>query len=132
MGKATPNIWGRLATGYFEKGEMENAFKSLRVALSLHDSSKEIKLEDKVIAELLRVVCKKGSSEDCEKVINILRSVIPLQRRTYHSLLKAYVASGKEVDRLLDTMKLDNYEEDEETLKILSLTQNECKTSSCP
>ncbi|KAL0305750.1 UNVERIFIED_CONTAM: Pentatricopeptide repeat-containing protein, mitochondrial [Sesamum radiatum] len=101
MGKATtPNIWGRLATGYFEKGEMENAFKSLRVALSLHDSSKEIKLEDK--------------------------------RRTYHSLLKAYVASGKEVDRLLDTMKLDNYEEDEETLKILSLTQNECKTSSCP
>ncbi|KAK4399109.1 Pentatricopeptide repeat-containing protein, mitochondrial [Sesamum angolense] len=94
MGKATtPNIWGRLATGYFDKGEMENAFESLKVALSLHDSGKEIKLDNK--------------------------------RRTYYSLLKAYVASGKEVDRLLDTMKLDNYEEDEETLKILSMTQNE-------
>ncbi|KAL0363369.1 UNVERIFIED_CONTAM: Pentatricopeptide repeat-containing protein, mitochondrial [Sesamum calycinum] len=113
MGKATTaNIWGRLATGYFEKGEMENAFESLKVALSLHDSGKEIKLDNKVIAELLRVVCKKGSHEDCEKVLSMLRSVIPLQRRTYYSLLKAYVASGKEVDRLLDTMKLDNYEEE--------------------
>ncbi|KAK4439937.1 Pentatricopeptide repeat-containing protein, mitochondrial [Sesamum alatum] len=133
MGKATtPNIWGRLATGYLEKSEMGKAFESLKVALSLHDSSKEIKLDDKVITELLWVVCKKGSPEDCEKVVSTLRSVIPLQRRTYHSLLKAYVASGKEVDRLLDTMKLDNYEEDEETLKILSLTQNECNTSSSP
>ncbi|KAL0353094.1 UNVERIFIED_CONTAM: Pentatricopeptide repeat-containing protein, mitochondrial [Sesamum angustifolium] len=133
MGKATtPNIWGRLATGYFEKGEMENAFESLKVALSLHDSGKEIKLDNKVIAELLRVVCKKGSHEDCEKVLSMLRSVIPLQRRTYYSLLKAYVASGKEVDRLLDTHELDNYEEDEETLKILSMTQNECKTSPSP
>lgn len=106
MGKATtPNIWARLATGYFEKGEMGNAFESLKVALSLHDSSKEIKLDDKVIAELLRVVCKKGSREDCEKVFSILRPVVPLQRRTDYSLLKDYVASGREMDRLGPSME---------------------------
>lgn len=120
----TPNIWGRLARGYLEKGKMDNALESLKVAISLHDASKEIKLDDNVIMEVLRLIGEKGSFDDAERVVNLLRSIGPLKRQMYHALLKSYITGGKEVDRVLDIMKSDNYEEDEETLKILSLEQN--------
>ncbi|KAK6149908.1 hypothetical protein DH2020_017433 [Rehmannia glutinosa] len=121
----TPNIWGRLSTGYLEKGEVENALNSLKVALSVHDASKEIKLDDKVIIKVLRLVGEKGNSDDDEKVVNLLRSVVPLKRQMYHALLESSVSAGKDVHGLLNIMKRDNYEEDRETLKILSLEQKE-------
>ncbi|KAK4485224.1 hypothetical protein RD792_007852 [Penstemon davidsonii] len=118
---STPNIWGKLAAGYVEKNVISKAFESLKVALSLHDASKGIKLDDKVITNLLSLVGEKGSFDDAENVMNLLKSVLPLKRNMYHALLKSYVIAGKEVDRVIDIMKADNFEEDEETLKILSL-----------
>lgn len=122
---STPNIWGRLATGYLEKGEMASALESLKVALSLSQGSKEIKLDDKVITEVLRLVGEKGSFDDAEKALNLLRSSIPLKTQMYHALLESFISVGKEVDRLLDIMKSDNYEVDEDTSKILSLEKKE-------
>lgn len=119
----TPNIWGRLAREYAAKGKIENALESLKTALSLHDPSKELKLNDKVITGVVRLIGEKGSCDDAERVINLLRAVVPLGRQMYHTLLKAYITSGKQVDRLTDIMRSDDYQEDEEALKILSLQQ---------
>lgn len=115
-----PNIWGRLARGYIERGKMGNAVESLKVALSEHDANEGNKLHDKVITDVLRSIGVKGSSVDAESVVNLLRSKLPLKRQMYHTLLKLCVNGGKEVGWLLNIMKSDNYEEDEETLKILS------------
>ncbi|PIM97435.1 hypothetical protein CDL12_30095 [Handroanthus impetiginosus] len=123
MGKSSrPSIWRLLATGYLEKGEMDNALESLKIACSL---SKQNKLDDKTITTVLRSAGEKGSYEDAEKVVDFLRSVMPLKKWMYHELLRSYISCGKEVARLLDTMKADNYEDDEETLRILSLKQSE-------
>ncbi|KAH6792918.1 hypothetical protein C2S52_003395 [Perilla frutescens var. hirtella] len=121
---STPNIWGRLARRYLETGKIESALDSLKIALSLHDPSKEHKLNDKVITEVVRLIVEKGSSADAERVISLLRSMVRLERQMYHTLLKSYITSGKQVDRLVDIMRSDDYQEDEETLKILSLQQN--------
>ncbi|KAK6124339.1 hypothetical protein DH2020_041909 [Rehmannia glutinosa] len=115
-------IVGHIETAY---GEVDNALNSLKVALEVHEASKEIKLDEKVITKILSFVGEKGSSDDDEKVVNLLRSVVPLKRQMYHALLKSSVSAGKEVHGLLNIMKSDNYEEDGETLKILSLEQKE-------
>ncbi|KAL2495019.1 Pentatricopeptide repeat-containing protein [Forsythia ovata] len=122
---STANSWGKVAVGYLEKGEVENALRSMKVALSLHVGSKEWKLDPKVITRILSLVGEKGCNEDSEKTINWLRSVMPLNRQMYHALLKSYISVGKEVDRLLNSMRADNLDEDEETKKILSMKQNE-------
>ncbi|KAL8468015.1 hypothetical protein ACS0TY_031312 [Phlomoides rotata] len=120
-----PNIWGRLARGYIEMGKMGNAVESLKTALSEHDVNEGNNLHDKVITDILRSIGVKGSSADAERVVNLLRSKLPLKRLMYHTLLKCCVNAGKEVGWLLNIMKSDNYEEDEETLKILSSKQND-------
>lgn len=120
----TPNIWGRLAREYIAKGKIENGLESLQRALSLHDPSKELKLNDKVISGVLRLIGEKGSCDDAERVLNLLRAVVPLERQMYHTLLKAYITSGKHVDRLISIMRSDDHQEDEETFKILSLQEN--------
>lgn len=125
-GKAsTPNSWGKVAAGYLEKGEIENALRSMKVALSLHDGSKQWNLDPKVITRILSLVGKKGCCEDTEKFINVLRSVMPLNRQMYHALLKSYISACKEVDGLLNSMRADHLAEDEETENILSMKENE-------
>lgn len=115
-----PNIWGRLVRAYIERGEIGNALESLKTALSEHDASEGHKLQDKVIIQILRLIGEKGSSADAESVLHLLRSKLSLKRQMYHTLLKSCINAGKEVDWLLNAMKLDNYEEDDEILKILS------------
>ncbi|KAL8032611.1 hypothetical protein ABFX02_13G107500 [Erythranthe guttata] len=130
MGKAsTPYIWAKLAMGYIEKGEMGSALESLKIALSLCHGSKEIKLDDKVVTEVLRLVGERGSFEDAEKVVNLLRSAAPVKGQMYHALLKAFVDGGKEVDGVLGIMKSDNFDEDEETMEIPS-SEQELKSDS--
>ncbi|KAG8385560.1 hypothetical protein BUALT_Bualt03G0057900 [Buddleja alternifolia] len=120
----TSNVWGRLSAGYLEKGEMGKALESIKVIIRFRNVTKDIKLDDKVITKILRLVGEKGGSDDAEKVVNLLRSAIPLKRQMYHTLLKSCIASGKEVGAFLDMMKADNYEEDKETLEILSIKQD--------
>ncbi|CAA0825293.1 Pentatricopeptide repeat-containing protein -mitochondrial [Striga hermonthica] len=45
-GKGTlPDMWGRVVEGYLEKGEVDNAVNTLKVARSVHDASDYSKLE---------------------------------------------------------------------------------------
>lgn len=122
--ESTPHIWAMLGRGYLEKGDIENALKSLKTAISLHDSSKELKLDNKVIRGIVRLIGERGSCDDCERVVNLLKGGIRLERPVYHTLLKSRIAKGKDVNRIIDMMRSDDYEEDEETIKILALQQN--------
>ncbi|XP_051128899.1 pentatricopeptide repeat-containing protein At4g21705, mitochondrial [Andrographis paniculata] len=121
MGKeTTPNIWGRLVIGYLEKGKMDNGLECLKMAISLCEAYKGAKIGDKVVTKLLKLVGEKGRLDDAEKVVTWLRSAIPLRRHMYKTFLNSYITSGgEERERILDILKADKYEKDEEFLKIL-------------
>ncbi|XP_073061422.1 pentatricopeptide repeat-containing protein At4g21705, mitochondrial-like [Primulina eburnea] len=121
---STSNIWARLAAGYMEKDEMEKALSAMKVATSLCDVREGNTIQDTVIGRILSLFGEKGSSDATEDVVDLLRSVMSLNRQMYHTLLKSNISGGKEVNRLLDIMKTDGFEEDEETKRILAMWKN--------
>lgn len=117
-GKATnPNCWMVVAGGYLQKGEMEKALGCLKTALSLYVENKGWKPSPSVIGGLLNWIGDNAGVEDAEVLVSLLRNVVPVNRRMYHALIKAYVRSGKEVNGLLDRMKKDNINENEKTIE---------------
>ncbi|KAF8409278.1 hypothetical protein HHK36_005352 [Tetracentron sinense] len=121
----TPNSWGIVAAGYIDKQMMEKAVESMKVALSLHVENEGWKPNPKVIRSILNWLGDKGDIEGVEAFVDSLRSVIPMDRQMYHTLIKANIRSGKEVDGLVEGMKADKIDQDEETKKILSLRHAE-------
>lgn len=123
-GKATlPNSWGTVAAGFLDKSEMTKAFICMKAALCLYEENKGWKPNHRVITGILSWLGDEGDAEDAEAFVSSLKTVIPMNRKMYHALLKANVRAGKEVQRLLDGMKTDKIDEDEETKKILGMMQ---------
>lgn len=58
--------------------------------------------------------------EAAEEMASLLRNLVPLTRDVYHILLETYVHAGQPVSDLLDRMKNDGFEADEETDKIIA------------
>ncbi|KAK4797824.1 hypothetical protein SAY86_030150 [Trapa natans] len=121
-GKATsPETWAKLALAYFDRGDMERTVESMKVCLSLHESTvKQCKPDPKVIRATLVWLGDNASFEDVEAYVVSLKSVAAAKDRcAYHALLKAGLRHGKEVSRLLERMRADGMDEDEETKQIL-------------
>ncbi|XP_057429070.1 pentatricopeptide repeat-containing protein At4g21705, mitochondrial [Lotus japonicus] len=121
-GKATtPNWWTIVASSYLHKGEMEKALECLKTSASLCAENKGRKPNPKVVAGLLSWIGNKSSVEDAEVLVSLLRNIVSVNSLMYHALIKSYLRAGKEVDELLDRMKKDDINENEETKKILSI-----------
>ncbi|EXC18128.1 hypothetical protein L484_014529 [Morus notabilis] len=120
-GKATTsNSWGVVASKYLEKGEMEKAVECMQAALSRY-LGKDWKPNPKVIRRMLEWLGDKGSVKDVEAFVKSLETVVTVNKQMYHALLKAHIRAGKEVDSLLESMKTDKIDEDEETKKIVAI-----------
>ncbi|KAE9599282.1 hypothetical protein Lal_00043973 [Lupinus albus] len=117
----TPNSWSIVASGYMNKGKMKKALRCLKTALSLYVENKGWKPNPKVISGILNWLGDKGSVEDAEVLVSSLRNVVPVDREMYHALIKTYVRGGKEVDGLLDRMKIDKVDGNEETKEIVNM-----------
>ncbi|XP_057512533.1 pentatricopeptide repeat-containing protein At4g21705, mitochondrial-like [Actinidia eriantha] len=122
-----PNIWGKVAEGYLNKGEMGKARECMKAALSLHVRNKGWKPNPEVISVILSWLGDTGSIDDVEAFVSSLRTIMPMNRQMYHALLKANIKIGKEVEGLLSSMKADKITEDEETKEILGLRENGTK-----
>ncbi|KAJ8761442.1 hypothetical protein K2173_001573 [Erythroxylum novogranatense] len=121
-GKATdPKSWGTLAAGYLDRGEVMKAFNCMNTALSVRVKGKRWSPNPVVITGALSWLGDEGSAEDAEAVFTSLKGVIPMTREIYHALLKAYIRGGKEVHQLLEQMRTDKIDEDDETKKILAM-----------
>ncbi|XVE51321.1 hypothetical protein DITRI_Ditri02bG0030700 [Diplodiscus trichospermus] len=121
-GKATsPNGWGVVATGYLDKGQVRKAFECMKAALSSTMENKGWKPNLRVVTSILDWLGDEGSLNDVEDFVSSLRTVIPVGRKMYHALLKANIRDGKRVDKLLDRMKADKIDEDEDTKRILAM-----------
>ncbi|XP_062096222.1 pentatricopeptide repeat-containing protein At4g21705, mitochondrial [Humulus lupulus] len=126
-GKMTsPNSWSIVALKYLEKKETEKALELMKVAISLHSLHSEVvwKLNPRVTTKLLSWLGDNESVEAVKAFVDILRTVVPVNRHMYHALLIAHIRGGKEIDAILEGMKSDKIDEDEETKKILAMRLN--------
>ncbi|KAK6268775.1 hypothetical protein QUC31_012935 [Theobroma cacao] len=117
----TPNSWGVVAAGYLDKGQVRKALECMKTALFLTVENKGWRPNLRVITSILEWLGNEGSIQDAEDFVASLRTVIPVDRKMYNALLKATIRDGKGVDKLLDLMKADKIDEDEETKTILAM-----------
>ncbi|XAR66455.1 hypothetical protein NMG60_11012706 [Bertholletia excelsa] len=121
---STSDSWEKIAKGYLNKGNIDKAKVCMQVALSYEkNQTKGWKPNPKTVTSLLISLGETGSINDVEAFVGQLRDVILMDRQMYHALLKASIRSGKEVDGLLQGMKADKINEDEETKMILGLRE---------
>ncbi|KAK8594562.1 hypothetical protein V6N13_015484 [Hibiscus sabdariffa] len=117
----TPNSWVSVAASYLDKGQVKKAFECMKAALSLFVEGKGWKPNLRVVAGILDWLGDEGSIRDAEEFVESLRRMIPVDRKMYHALLKAHIRHGERVDKVLDRMKADKINEDDETETILAM-----------
>lgn len=116
----TPNSWAIVAAGYLDKQNMEKTVDCMKKALSVREENEGWRPKPRVVSSVLSWLGDNGNIEEVEAFVSSLKTVIPIDREMYHALIKVYIRVGKEVDCLLERMKTDKIDADEETEKILS------------
>ncbi|WOL00213.1 hypothetical protein Cni_G08926 [Canna indica] len=111
------NSWERLAGLYFTCGQNAKAVESMKKALA----KEQIiwKPNPTTIATTLEYLKEQKDAQGAEEIARLLRNRGLLTREIYNCLLKIYVSAGKPTTDLLDQMRKDGFDADEETCKIL-------------
>ncbi|KAI6703769.1 hypothetical protein NL676_012905 [Syzygium grande] len=86
--ETTPDSWAGVAAGYWHKGDMEKALKSMKVALSLPMAKKRWKPDLKLITAILNWLGDNSNVADVEAFAGFL-SIVPVSREIHDALLKA-------------------------------------------
>ncbi|KAK4285957.1 hypothetical protein QN277_002580 [Acacia crassicarpa] len=116
----TPNSWSIIASGYVAKQDMEKAFQCMKQALALRAENEGWKPKLDLISGILSWSSYHKNMDEVEEFVNSLKTVIPMNRDMYLSLLKVHVRRGDQVDEILERMKADGVVVDEEVESILS------------
>lgn len=119
------STWYKLAGGFFMTGQVLKAVDMTRKSLASATSPWKPDLAH-VLMSLNHFMDQKDV-EAAEEIASMLQKLVPLTRDVYHSLLKTYVLAGKPPSDLLERMKRDDLEADEETERILA---GECEKIS--
>ncbi|XP_058078088.1 pentatricopeptide repeat-containing protein At4g21705, mitochondrial-like [Magnolia sinica] len=116
-----PNSFGIIAAAYVKKGEMGKAVEYMKRAISVFPGNEGWRPNQRVVSSVLGWLGDEGDAEGTEAFVRLLSAVIPMNREMYHALIKANVRAGKDVEGILESMRAENIETDEEMEKILSL-----------
>lgn len=116
----TPNSWAIIASGYLDSQNMQKAFECMKEALAVQVENKGWRPKPRTVSSLLTWLGDNGDFEEAMAFIKSLMTVIPVNREIYLALIKIYIRSGKDVDLLLQSMRSDNIDVDEEAENILS------------
>lgn len=115
----TPTCWSVVADGYFEQEKMEKAFECMKKALVLQSKNTRWRPKRIVVMGILDWLADNREVEEVEAFMGSMKNVVQTGRKMYHALIRAYIRSGKEVDGVLERMKSDGIDVDENTQKIL-------------
>ncbi|KAG0549001.1 hypothetical protein BDA96_01G217000 [Sorghum bicolor] len=107
------NTWYKLAGGFFKTGEVSKAVDMTRKALESATPPWKPDLTNVLMS--LEHFMNQKDVEAAEEIASMLQKLGPLTKEVYHCLLKTYVRAGKPVSDLLERMKKDGLEADEET-----------------
>lgn len=123
----TPDSWGLVAAAYVEKGVLDNAYRCLKTALGVVEVGKrKWRPGVKVVTGVLSWLGDEGSLREVESFVASLRSCVGVNSEMYHALVKADIREGgNNVETLLQRMKEDKIETDEETMGIRG-TRSHC------
>ncbi|KAL6883526.1 hypothetical protein ACP4OV_010940 [Aristida adscensionis] len=116
--KPYANTWYKIAGGYFKNGEVLKAVDLTRKALV--SGSDVWKPDLTYVLMSLNYFMDQKDVQAAEEMASMLQKLVPLTRDVYHCLLKTYARAGMPVSDLLDRMKKDGIEADEETNRILA------------
>ncbi|XP_073286101.1 pentatricopeptide repeat-containing protein At4g21705, mitochondrial-like [Primulina huaijiensis] len=120
--KPTPNSWSIVSAGYLNFNNMAKAFECMKEALSVIERNMKWIPKPVEIATILEWLGDNGEFEQVEDFVQSLRTVIPVSKHMYDALIKANTRVGGDSGWILDRMKTDDIEVDEETRKMLSST----------
>ncbi|KAG5020482.1 hypothetical protein AAZX31_06G228900 [Glycine max] len=115
-----PNSWSIVASGYVAKENMEKAFQCMKEAVAVHAQNKRWRPKVDVISSIFSWVTNNRDIEEAEDFVNSWKSVNAMNRGMYLSLMKMCIRYGKHVDGILESMKADNIEIDEEIKETLN------------
>ncbi|KAG6500185.1 pentatricopeptide repeat-containing protein At4g21705, mitochondrial-like [Zingiber officinale] len=115
--------WGIVAAGYAEKNMFDKAHELMKNALCVYVSSSGWEPNATTISGILNYLGDEGEVKEVETFISLLKLAMPVDREMYHTLVKAYARAEKDASEVLQRMKDDGIEADEETEKISSSRQ---------
>ncbi|KAA8523886.1 hypothetical protein F0562_010309 [Nyssa sinensis] len=114
-----PNSWAILASAYLDKQNMEKALHCMKQALAVQAENPGWRPKPSLISSISDWLGDKGEVEEVEAFVSSLKMKVPMNEEMYHALIQANIRGRKEVDWILESMKADNIDEDEEKEKIL-------------
>lgn len=117
----TPNSWSIVAAGYMNRDNMEKAFECMKEALLVKEQNPKWAPKPRPVINILNWLGNRGEIDEVEAFVSSLKEVSKGDKYMYHALTKANVTGGKNSDRILESMKADNIQKDEEIENILSL-----------
>ncbi|CAM8884675.1 unnamed protein product [Rhodiola kirilowii] len=117
------STWSILMAGYLVQKRMPEAVEMLKKALLTKRQGWRPQSPD--LDECLNYMEEKVDTEGLEEMVILLKESGPLTIDTYHRLLRANIAAGKEVSSVLSQMKSDGFDANEETQKILDTYEND-------
>ncbi|KAK9085246.1 hypothetical protein Sjap_025657 [Stephania japonica] len=111
---AIPSSWSIVAAGYARKNEMTKAVECMKRALTISvDEHCDWSPALDAIASMLHWLGDEGTIDEVEAFVELLKSRIPMNRDMYYALINANVKVGREVDDLVERMKVDKIDVDE-------------------
>ncbi|XP_072957116.1 pentatricopeptide repeat-containing protein At4g21705, mitochondrial-like [Typha angustifolia] len=120
-GKTPPaSSWGIVATGYAEKGEIKKAYEFMKNALCVFVPNSGWKPNVAIVESILQYIGDKVDLKDIETFIGLLKVAMPMDKYMYHTLIKAHIRVGREVDDVLKGMQADGIPQTKEIAELLS------------
>lgn len=111
------NTWDRMASGYFKDGQISKGVEMTKRALVAGQIG--WKPNPRNAIESLKHFSEQQDVEAAEELVGLLKRLVLLTTDVYNYLLRIYVSAGKPPSDLLERMRNDGIEEDEETARIL-------------
>ncbi|KAL8505895.1 hypothetical protein ACS0TY_016935 [Phlomoides rotata] len=119
--KPTPNSWAIVSAGYLDKGNMGKALECMKWAIAVKERDEKWKPKPGQITKILQWLSDEGEIEEVEAFVWQLRTVMSVNKQMYHALIKASVRVGRDTASILDAMKTDEIDLDDEMKMLLCL-----------
>ncbi|XP_074311079.1 pentatricopeptide repeat-containing protein At4g21705, mitochondrial-like [Silene latifolia] len=112
-----PISWGIISEGYIKCQNMQKAVQCMEKALRLGPQQKGWAPKRAVISNILTWLGQHGDNDQVYEFLKLMSRVAPMNKNTFLTL-KASSKHGKDVNVILQRLKDDNIDVDEETSKL--------------
>ncbi|KAL9236405.1 hypothetical protein vseg_011081 [Gypsophila vaccaria] len=126
-----PHTWSIICAGHINCQNMQKALLFLKKALELVSDPGSVSgsVQHKkwipnleVISAILKWLAENGEMGEVDEFVKSLSKMVPMNEEMYRTLLRVNIRHGNGIDDILQKMKADNIDVNEEITKIISST----------